>query len=148
MRADDRMRKRLLPMAAPCVPCLRDTFNSRMISLIDLPRTKCSRLIRPIVSTTSIPRHPLASQAGQPAHHSQNGVRSQGWTASGRGFDRPLGVMFLELRWAQISERGVESSGVVDLVDEARRIGGHVFEGLVFHQADGFDLQRLHKALG
>ena len=61
MRADDRMRKRLLPMAAPCVPCLRDTFNSRMISLIDLPRTKCSRLIRPIVSTTSIPRHPLAS---------------------------------------------------------------------------------------
>jgi hypothetical protein len=27
--------------------------------LIDLPLTKCSRRIRPIVSTTSIPRHPL-----------------------------------------------------------------------------------------
>src|SRR5262249_38309062 len=36
----------------------RDTFSSRMIPLIGLPLTKCSRLIRPIVSTTSIPRHP------------------------------------------------------------------------------------------
>src|SRR5947209_5689547 len=43
---------------------LRDTFSARTISLIDLPRTKCSRLIRPIVSTTSIPRHPLASPSG------------------------------------------------------------------------------------
>ena len=42
----------------------RDTFSSRTISLIDLPLTRCSRLIRPIVSTTSIPRHPLGIQSG------------------------------------------------------------------------------------
>src|SRR5215813_619841 len=53
----------------------RDTFSSRTICLIDLPLTKCSRLIRPIVSTTSIPRHPLAPQAGQPALHSDRGVK-------------------------------------------------------------------------
>src|SRR5258708_40219681 len=76
------------------------------------------------------------------------GVRPWGWTASGGRFDRLPGVVILELRWAQISESGVQPSGVVDLVDEARKIGGHVFEGLVFHQVDGLDLQRLHKTLG
>jgi hypothetical protein len=45
----------------------RDSFSSRAISLIVLPFTKCSRLIRPIVSTTNIPRHPLGIKAGQPA---------------------------------------------------------------------------------
>src|SRR5271166_846347 len=53
----------------------RDTFNPRAISLIDLPLIKCSRLIRPIVSTTSIPRHPLASPSGQPADHIATGVK-------------------------------------------------------------------------
>src|ERR1700688_2146036 len=33
----------------------RDTFRSRAISLIVLPLMKCSRRIRPIVSTVSIP---------------------------------------------------------------------------------------------
>src|SRR6202050_850413 len=33
----------------------RDTFRSREISLIVLPLKKCSRRIRPIVSTVSIP---------------------------------------------------------------------------------------------
>src|ERR1700691_4237479 len=37
----------------------RDTFRSREISLIVLPLMKCSRRIRPIVSTVSIPP-PLA----------------------------------------------------------------------------------------
>src|ERR1700683_1105631 len=37
----------------------RDTFRSRAISLIVLPLMKCSRRIRPIVSTVSIPP-PLA----------------------------------------------------------------------------------------
>src|ERR1700761_240930 len=55
----------------------RDTFNARAISLIDLPLTKCSRLIRPIVSTTSIPRHPLASPAGSLRITSPRG---QNWT--------------------------------------------------------------------
>src|SRR5205823_9856784 len=57
---------------------LRDTFSSRTISLIDLPRTKCSRLIRPIVSTTSIPRHPLASPSGSACTSLRNG--GQSWT--------------------------------------------------------------------
>src|SRR6516165_4590940 len=41
---------------------LREIFRSRAISLIDLPLTRCSRRIRPIVSTTSIPRHPLETK--------------------------------------------------------------------------------------
>src|SRR5215211_7536708 len=51
----------------------RDTFSSRTISLIGLPLTRCSRLIRPIVSTTSIPATRSASQAGQLAHHCKKG---------------------------------------------------------------------------
>jgi hypothetical protein len=43
---------------------LRDSLRSRAISLIDLPWTKCSRRIRPIVSTTSIPHRPLRAKAG------------------------------------------------------------------------------------
>ena len=42
----------------------RDTFRSRAISLIVLPLMKCSRRIRPIVSTVSIPHHPLGIKAG------------------------------------------------------------------------------------
>src|SRR4029453_13206341 len=42
----------------------RDTFRSRAISLIVLPLMKCSRRIRAIVSTTSIPDHLLHSKAG------------------------------------------------------------------------------------
>src|SRR5947207_8734248 len=57
---------------------LRDTFSARTISLIDLPRTKCSRLIRPIVSTTSIPRHPLASPSGSACTSLRKG--GQSWT--------------------------------------------------------------------
>ena len=34
---------------------LREIFRSRAISLIDLPLTRCSRRIRPTVSTTNIP---------------------------------------------------------------------------------------------
>src|SRR4051812_8867623 len=56
----------------------RDSFSSRTISLIVLPFTKCSRLIRPIVSTTSILRHPLGIKAGQPACHRKKG--GQSWT--------------------------------------------------------------------
>jgi len=33
----------------------RDSLNSRQICLIDLPSTKCARLIFDIVSTTNIP---------------------------------------------------------------------------------------------
>src|ERR1700722_16316402 len=56
--------------------------------------------------------------------------------------------MILELCWAQVAERGVESAGVVDLIDKAWKIGGDVFESFVIHQIDGLDLKGLHKALG
>src|SRR5437016_9201186 len=55
----------------------RDTFRSRAISLIDLPLIKCSRLIRPIVSTISIPHRPLRTEAGSPAATNSGG---QFWT--------------------------------------------------------------------
>src|ERR1700685_1129399 len=43
----------------------RDTFRSRAISLIVLPLMKCSRRIRPIVSTVSIPPTPRLDQSEQ-----------------------------------------------------------------------------------
>ena len=57
-----------------------------------------------------------------------------------------LGVLILVLRGAEIAERGVEPAGVVDLIDKSWKVGGHVFEDVVFHQVDGLDLQRLHTA--
>ena len=42
----------------------------------------------------------------------------------------------------------MEFAGVVDLIDKAWKIGGHVFESFVIHQIDGLDLKGLHKALG
>ena len=66
---------------------------------------------------------------------------------SGGGFDRLPGVV-LELLRAEIAERGMEPPGVVDLVDEARKVGGDVVEGLVGHRVDRLDLERLHEALG
>ena len=56
--------------------------------------------------------------------------------------------MILELRWAQVAERGVEPPGVVDVVNEAGKIGGDIREGFLVHQVDGVDLQRLDAALG
>src|SRR5258705_481651 len=43
----------------------RDTRRSRAICLIVLPLTKCSRRIRPIVSTVSIPPPPASNQSEQ-----------------------------------------------------------------------------------
>jgi hypothetical protein len=36
--------------------------------------------------------------------------------------------MILKLCWAQVAERGVETTGVVDVIDKAWKIGGDVFE--------------------
>jgi hypothetical protein len=41
----------------------------------------------------------------------------------------------------------VESAGVVNLVDEAGKVGCDVLEGFVCHQIHGLDLQCLHEAL-
>jgi hypothetical protein len=40
-------------------------------------------------------------------------------------------MTFLELGRTETTELGVEPTGVVDVVDEAWKIGGDVFEGLI-----------------
>src|SRR5215813_3944203 len=76
------------------------------------------------------------------------GVRPWSWTGSRGGFDPLPGVVILELRGAQVAERGVQPASVVDLVNEAGKIRGDVLECFVVHQVDGFDLQRLDEAFG
>jgi hypothetical protein len=39
-----------------------------------------------------------------------------------RRFDSSLGVAILVLRGAEIAERGVQSAGIVDLIDEAWKV--------------------------
>src|SRR5262249_22592193 len=46
------------------------------------------------------------------------GVRPWSWTGSRGGFDPLPGVVILELRGAQVAERGVQPASVVDLVNE------------------------------
>src|ERR1700735_5421670 len=53
------------------------SLRSKALSLIVLPLMKCSRRIRAIVSTTSIPNHLLHSKAGSATDLSQGG---QFWT--------------------------------------------------------------------
>jgi hypothetical protein len=60
------IRERRLPRSKNLRTVLRDMFRSRAISLIDLPLTKCSRRIRPIVSTISIPHRLLQIEEGNP----------------------------------------------------------------------------------
>jgi hypothetical protein len=59
------------------------------------------------------------------------GVRACGETGSGCGFDLEPGVLILELLRAEIAERGMQSGGVVDLIDEARKVGSDILEGFV-----------------
>ena len=77
----------------------RDTFRSRAISLIVLPLMKCSRRIRPIVSTVSIP--PTARLESKRAAHQANlkGVnfgrrspRSGGQNCTPNNSVNPLGL--------------------------------------------------------
>src|SRR5208283_2506777 len=56
---------------------LRDRCRVREISLIDFPLPRCSRRIRPIVSTTSIPHRPLRAKAGRRSNRKSGG---QFWT--------------------------------------------------------------------
>jgi hypothetical protein len=37
----------------------------------------------------------------------------------------------------------VETAGIVDLVDESRKIVGDISEGFIGHRIDGLDLERL-----
>jgi hypothetical protein len=74
------------------------------------------------------------------------GVRPWDWTGSRDGFDPLPGVVIVELRGAQVAERGVQPASAVDLVNEAAKIRGDVLERFVVHQVDGIDLQRLDEA--
>src|SRR5208282_1422715 len=56
---------------------LRDRRRVREISLIDFPLPRCSRRIRPIVSTISIPHRPLRAKAGRRPNRKSGG---QFWT--------------------------------------------------------------------
>ena len=56
---------------------MRDSFSSRAICLIDLPRSRCSRRIRAIVSTISIPSPPARAKAGSRSFPRSGG---QFWT--------------------------------------------------------------------
>src|SRR5215510_9317479 len=76
------------------------------------------------------------------------GVRPWSWTGSRGGFDPLPRLVILELRGAQVAERGVQPASVVDLVNEAGKIRGDVLECFVVHQVDGFDLQRPDEAFG
>ena len=53
---------------------------------------------------------------------------------SGCGFDREPGVAILELLQAHVTQSGVETMGIVDLVDKSRKIPCDVGEGFVCHR--------------
>src|SRR5271157_623206 len=63
-------------------------------------------------------------------------------------FDRGPGVAVLELLRAEIAQGGMETSSVVDVVDEPWEVLCDIGEGFVGHRIDGFDLEGLHEALG
>ena len=71
------VRQRGSPHLSTFRTAFRDTFRSRAISLIVLPLMKCSRRIRAIVSTISIPNHLLHYKAGSATDQP---VAGQFWT--------------------------------------------------------------------
>ena len=76
------------------------------------------------------------------------GVRPRRWTRSGGGFGGGAGVALLGPDGAEIAQGGVESSFVVDVVDEAGKVGGDVVVGVVLGEVDGLDPEGLHEAPG
>src|SRR5215831_9260811 len=113
------------------------------------------RLWRIPALTTSLPRSRRLRNPDQLRRRERlvqnwtlSGVRPWSWTGSRGGFDPLPGVVILELRGAQVAERGVQPASVVDLVNEAGKIRGDVLECFVVHKVDGFDLQRLDEAFG
>src|SRR5215813_10616192 len=65
------------------------------------------------------------------------GVRPWSWTGSRGGFDPLPGVVILELRGAQVAERGVQPASVVDLVNERITGRGYLFEWYGRHRESG-----------
>jgi hypothetical protein len=64
------------------------------------------------------------------------------------GFDVGVAMLIFELLRAEVSERGMEPLWIVNLIDEPWKVEGDVFEGIVGHGIDGFDLEGFHEALG
>jgi hypothetical protein len=57
-------------------------------------------------------------------------------------------MLILDLLRTEIAERGLQSAGVVDLIDLARKVVGYIDERLMGDRIDGLDLKRFHEALG
>src|SRR4051794_21704771 len=72
----------------------------------------------------------------------------EGGQRSGCCFASLPDVLILELLWAQIAQRRMESAGVVDLLNEVGKVFSNVLEVLESHRVNRLDLQRLHEALG
>jgi hypothetical protein len=90
-RAPDRKTLRTL---------LRDRFGLRAISRIVLPLTKCSHRIRPIVSTTNIPHHPLLSpKAGRHQRDPQGSILDADPPAQGVKIGTPNNTQAVIHRW-------------------------------------------------
>src|SRR5258708_11401505 len=92
-------------------PVFRDTRRSRAICLIVLPLTKCSRRIRPIVSTVSIPPPPASNQ-------SEQRIRPN-WRGSILDADNPLQGVKIARRITGGREHGVAGiNGILSITDE------------------------------
>ena len=57
-------------------------------------------------------------------------------------------MLLPELPGAPVAERGVQPLGVVDRVDDARKVSRDIGEGFVLRHLHGFDLERFHEAHG
>src|SRR6516225_6960948 len=109
---------------------LKSLVNSRRLMASPAPRTKSGikRLSRFWAENCAVRRTQAGSQPCPlwvKSRH-RRGVRPCWWTGSGGGFDRLLGVVVLILHRAHVAERGVESTRVVDLIDEAWKVGCNV----------------------
>jgi hypothetical protein len=69
-----------------------------------------------------------------------------GGQGSGCGFARLPDVLILELLGAQIAERGVEPTFVVDLLDKVGKVLSDVLEAFEGHRIDRLDLYGFHEA--
>jgi hypothetical protein len=87
------------------------------ISLIDLPLTRCSRRIRPIVSITSIPRHPLETKGSPTAQESGGSILDA---------DPPAqGVKFAGRNTHSVRPQIAASLSLLAMMNRCRRILRH-----------------------
>lgn len=75
-------------------------------------------------------------------------MRPLGWTATGLRIASLPEVLLLVLMRAQIAERRMDSAPIECLLDETRKVLGHVRERVERHRIDRLDLQGLYEAFG